>query len=354
MSEEEEKKGRIWRPFPKHLLQESLKIAQAIHDKNNDKPMQPMFVAEAIGRKPDSSEFRLLLSSSLRYGLTKGSYASEYIELTPLASSITKPVDPQQKIAGLQEAAQKPEVFGKVYDYYRNGKFPGTDEFFKNKLEVEFGVPREFVNECIQLLYENGKFVGIIRDVMGSPRVVFEEFQSPQEPHAPTPRLLTPETPTQMPTPTPTPPAIPQLVVQRPRVFISHSKNQKILTQIERILQFGQFDHDIAEKTETTAIPIPDKVFGSMRKCNCAIINISADEQEKRDDGSYGINQNVLIEIGAAFLLYNKRVILLTDKRITMPSNLKGLYNCYYEGDELGFESIMKLQEALLNFRNMD
>lgn len=120
------------------------------------------------------------------------------------------------------------------------------------------------------------------------------------------------------------------------------------MTQIERILQFGQFDYEVAEKTETTAIPIPEKVFGSMRKCNCAIINISADEQEKREDGSYGINQNVLIEIGAAFLLYNRRVILLTNKRITMPSNLKGLYNCYYEGDELGFESIMKLQEALL------
>ena len=175
MAEEEDKKGRSPRPFPRHPLEEALRIPQAIHDKNNDRPMKPMFVAESVGRKPDSSEFRLLLSSSLKYGLTKGSYVSEYIELTPLGISIVKAVDPRQKALCLQEAAQKPEVFRKVYEYYRNGKFPSTDEFFKNKLEVEFGVPREFVSEGAQLLYDNGKFVGIIRDVMGSPRVVFGE-----------------------------------------------------------------------------------------------------------------------------------------------------------------------------------
>ena len=53
-----------------------------------------------------------------------------------------------------------------------------------------------------------------------------------------------------------------------------------------------------------------------MRECNCAIVNVSADETEKREDGSFGINANVLVEIGAAFLAYNQRVILLVDKRL--------------------------------------
>lgn len=154
---------------------------------------------------------------------------------------------------------------------------------------------------------------------------------------------------TQTPKPIQPPPA-----PKTPKIFISHSKNQKILSQIERILKYGQFEFEIAERTETTAIPIPEKVFGAMRNCNAAIINISADEKEKKEDGNYGINQNVLIEIGAAFLLYNKRVILLTDKRITLPSNLQGLYCSYYEGDELSFDTAMKLQEALLGFRKID
>ena len=60
---------------------------------------------------------------------------------------------------------------------------------------------------------------------------------------------------------------------------------------------------------------------------------------------------NVLIEIGAAFLLYNKRIILLVDKRVQLPSNLQGLAVSYYEGDELSWETGMKLQKALTEFR---
>ena len=90
-----------------------------------------------------------------------------------------------------------------------------------------------------------------------------------------------------------------------------------------------------------------------MRECNCAVINVSADEQEKREDGSYGVNQNVLIEIGAAFLQYDKKVILLVDKRVRLPSNLQGLYRSHYEGDELSWETGMKLQEALTKFRDV-
>lgn len=88
-----------------------------------------------------------------------------------------------------------------------------------------------------------------------------------------------------------------------------------------------------------------------MKKCNCAIIIVSADEEMKQEEGSYRINENVLIEIGGAFIHYDKRVILLVDTRLTLPSNLQGLYRCDYEGDELSWTVGMKLQEALTNFR---
>lgn len=88
-----------------------------------------------------------------------------------------------------------------------------------------------------------------------------------------------------------------------------------------------------------------------MRECNCAIINVSADEEMKQEDDSYRINENVLIEIGAGFVHYNKRVILLVDKRIDLPSNLQGLYKCEYEGDELSFLVAMKLQKTLTEFK---
>ena len=38
--------------------------------------------------------------------------------------------------------------------------------------------------------------------------------------------------------------------------------------------------------------------------------------------------------------------------RIKLRSNLQGLYRSVYEGDEFSWETGMKLQEALTNFRN--
>jgi hypothetical protein len=261
---------------------------------------------------------------------------------------VTKPLDSTRRVADLQKAVENVELFKSIYEHYRDSKFPSIDDkYFKNMLEVEFHVPRELVDECGRFLMENGKFTGIIRDVKGTPFVVFAE----------TPLEISVEVPTEaigetgMPSPEIMPSQPIARALEKAIVFISHSKNATIVDQLKTILEFGEFDFRIAEETETTAIPIPEKVFGLMRQCNCAIINVSADEQEKKPDGAYGVNANVLTEIGGAFLQYNRKVILLVDKRVELPSNLQGLYRCEYEGDELAFSTYLKLQKTLAEFR---
>jgi predicted nucleotide-binding protein len=63
------------------------------------------------------------------------------------------------------------------------------------------------------------------------------------------------------------------------------------------------------------------------------------------------INNNVLIEIGTAFVLYDQQVVLLWDKRLKVPSNLQGLYRCEFEGSELSFAVGTKLAKALKGFK---
>lgn len=138
-----------------------------------------------------------------------------------------------------------------------------------------------------------------------------------------------------------------------PRVFVSHGKNSKILEQIKKTLEFGGFECVVAKEEETTAVPVPEKIMDAMHRCNAAIINISADEEVTDPKGkkAFRINDNVLIEVGVAFVLYKKRVILLVDRRVMLPSNLQGLYRCEYEGAALDWETGMKLQETLTKFR---
>ncbi len=139
--------------------------------------------------------------------------------------------------------------------------------------------------------------------------------------------------------------------IERLKVFISHGKNMEIVEQVKTMLELADLEYEVAVEEEATAIPVPEKVLSAMRSCSAAVICISADDQASIENGTSHINENVLIEIGAAFVLYDRRVVLLWDKRIPTPSNLQGLYRCEFEGDELSWTAGMKLMRTVAEFK---
>lgn len=139
------------------------------------------------------------------------------------------------------------------------------------------------------------------------------------------------------------------------KVFITHGKNVKVLNQIKEIVSYGNYQPIIAQEHETVAKPVPDKVMDDMRACSAAVIHVSVEGTYKDANGKERpkINDNVLIEIGAAMALYKRNFILVVEDGvgIELPSNLQGLYQCRYTGDELGMEATMKLLKAFKEFR---
>jgi predicted nucleotide-binding protein len=149
----------------------------------------------------------------------------------------------------------------------------------------------------------------------------------------------------------PEPEQLREVKLETLRVFISHGSNHDVVEQIETMLSLADIEAEIAEAEETPAIPVPEKVLGAMRRCQAGIIAVTVDEGRKDEEGNYTLNENVLIEIGAAFVLYDRRVVLLWDKRLEVPSNLQGLYRCEFEGDELSWSAGMKLMKAIQGFK---
>ena len=143
---------------------------------------------------------------------------------------------------------------------------------------------------------------------------------------------------------------------RKPNVFISHGKNNTVIVgQLKELLTYGQMEPVISIERETTAIPVPDKVFDDMRSCDAGIIHIDFENVplNNNEETYERINENVLIEIGAAIALYAKRVILLCKKGTTLPSNLQGLYRCEYEGNQLDYNSTMKLLKTIQELREL-
>lgn len=364
-SDSKTKRTRINRPYPADSLEAALQIAQAIADHNAGKPFFRASLAESIGRSPDSSAIRSLITSSAAYGLSKGGYKAELIELTSPGEQIVWSTSDAERRDALLGAMTRIPLFSQLLEHYKNNRVP-DHKILQNTLIRQFKVDPSIAREAAEVFVKTGRFVGIIASVAGGERVL-----SPQEMRSRSGQIqaqpnvdsedvsLSPEVvdapdgDQETGTPAPLPPSLkPKDASLNARVFISHGKNKAVVEQLKELLMFGKLEPVVAEEQETTARPVPEKVFQSMRECGAGVIHIEEELHLMDDEGNRHtrINDNVLIEIGAALALYEKRVILLVKQGVKLPSNLQGLYRCDYSGDKLELDAAMKLLKTFNQF----
>lgn len=354
--------------FPQTTVQQAQKIASALIDNFAGRDGSPPDIALAIGISPTSSAWPALAGASIAYGLTEGGVNANTIKLTPLGRKLVAPEEEGDDLAARREAIVKPRISKEFFERYRRAKFP-NDTIASNVLRT-FGLPADRVQSALEILKENGRYAGIIRETPTGP---FVNLDSPGVP-APTatPALLEHDGDEEagagakgaqtFPTPGPntvvTALPVPSAATAAfdpkiNRVFISHGKQRAVATQIKELLAFGNFEPVVSIERESTAIPVPEKVFEDMRSCGAGVIHVGGEGKYlDREGGEHSkINDNVLIEIGAAMALYGKKVVLLVEKGVTLPSNLQGLYRCDFEGDRLDYEATMKLLKTFSQFR---
>jgi hypothetical protein len=356
--------------IPTYSLEEALKVPQALVDNFGGKPTPPFQVALALDTTQTSSSWRKMSGSAIAYGLTDGGYNSSKIGLTDLAKRITTPTLEGGEKPALIEAVLKPTILNQFFHKYNNAKFP-KDIIGENVLKLEFKVPSEDAKKVLELIKTNGKFVGIIHETKTGPYVFIDnpgisakengdDEQKKLDSNGDKGNMEGDELPDELLKKLnfKKPDSLisdPPLGNEKPKVFISHGKNKKVVEQLKEILTFGQFEVIVSVEKETTAISVPDKVFSDMRNCNAAVIHVEGEKEllDKEGNTHHIINENVLIEIGAAIALYGKKFILLCESSLKLPSNLQGLYRCNYEGKELSYDATMKLLKAFNDFRNL-
>ena len=308
--------------FPQTTLQQAQKIAAALVDNFAAKDGSPPDVALAIGISPTSSGWRTLTGSAIAYGLTDGGFGANTIKLTSLGRKLVAPEAEGADLAARREAIMKPRISKEFFERYRRAKFP-NDTIASNVLK-SLGIPQDRVPVALETIKANGRYAGIIRETPTGP---FVNLDSPGVP-APT---ATPELPehdlddeatsapegSEAPAPKTDATAAPVTSSvgfdpKSNRVFISHGKHKSIVAQIKELLAFGNFDPVVSVERESTAIPVPEKVFEDMRSCGAGVIHVGAEGEYSDRDGKKQtkINENVLIEIGAAMALYGRKVIL--------------------------------------------
>lgn len=351
---------------PSVTLAEALAVPQAIKDNFAGQATVPLLVAEACGVTPASSNWRVLTGAAVAYGLTNGAYNSKEISITPLGERIVAPLVEGDSGVALKEAALRPTILGELYHQYDKNKLPKI-EIAYNVLQKK-GIPPERLENAWNIFRANATQTNMLR-IIGGNEYLYLDLEGRQSDHGnnedENPDLEGIE---KMDVPDEVlekmnivPPAMPMQQSaepkrDKPNIFISHGKsNSVIVGQLKELLSYGQMEPIVSVERETTAIPVPDKVFDDMRNCDAGIIHIDLEEVPigEGEQTYRRLNENVLIEIGAAIALYGKRVILLCKKGTILPSNLQGLYRCEYEGNQLDYTATMKLLKTMQELRTM-
>jgi predicted nucleotide-binding protein len=337
-------------------LEEALQVPRTISDEYGKQPTSPLDIAAALDVKPTSGGFRYLLGASVAYGLTDGGPRVALVSLTDLGRRIVAPTKEGDDVAAMRQALLQPRVIQQFLSQYNGSKLP-ADRIGRNVLE-SMGVPAEATERTFALIRDGAQRLGLLREIKGDHYVQLDASLTTVETPAAEPDEDVSENgevyvaaEEEVEDPAPVAP-VAELKENR-RVFITHGKNKKILSQLKELLTFGDFEPIVSIERETVSKPVPEKVLDDMRSCSAAIIHVGTEQRLLDTDGKEHrvVNQNVLIEIGAAMMGYGGKFILLVEEGTTLPSNLQGLYEVRYEGDELDYPATMKLLKAFNDFK---
>jgi hypothetical protein len=339
---------------PGHTLPDALRVAQVIKDEYAMQPATPIAVAQALGVKPTSGGFRSITGAAVAYGLTTGAYNSSEIGLTDLGRRAVAPTEEGDDLIAQREAFQKPRVINDFVGKYRGFKFP-RESIAKNVL-IEMGVPVEAAERVRMLIREGASRLGLLTEIKGD---YFFDTQpgaralAPEDP-LPTEGAAGEEPPGEDSTldDAPNHPPIEQPAVARPSaIFIGHGKNKKPKDELVKMLVEWGIPHREAIDEPNAGRPIPHKVAETMRECGAAILVFTADEELQTSDGEsiWRPSENVAHELGAAGVLYDNRIIILKEDRVTLASNFNSIGYIEFEQDRLA-DKVLELLRELRHF----
>lgn len=163
---------RTIRPYPASSFEEALPLAEAIQKFASGEKVRRLTLLDHMNKSPTSGPTRMLITNAGRYGLTSGSYAAEWLELTDDGKLITSPDTPARERleAQFKLAIENIEPFKYLYNQYKGKKLP-SQEVMKDALR-ESGKQIDDPQECIDTFIVNAKYLGLLKTIAGAETIL--------------------------------------------------------------------------------------------------------------------------------------------------------------------------------------
>lgn len=157
-------------PYPRHSLEKALRIPSGILEQNAGKVCTDEESATYVKLKYNRGHYNVEINSAIKFGLLERPTSGK-IQLTPLARKIFKPLETNDRIAGLQEAVLTAPVISDVYSHYRGENLPDSN-IFSNVLTEKFRIPDEKLDDFKNIFFETLKYAELITEHEGKFRVI--------------------------------------------------------------------------------------------------------------------------------------------------------------------------------------
>lgn len=182
VTQEVARRKRVVRNFPASPFEEPVDFARQIFEFGSGEPVRRLSFFDHISKAPESGASRQLIVNAGRYGLIKGGYQSDIIELT---SDGARAVDPQipprdQARARIKLAIEDIEVFAKLHERFVGKALPARAALID--AAMEFGSSKDAAEEAIDTFIVNLRFVGLLITLSGAERIVSKDHALDQLP----------------------------------------------------------------------------------------------------------------------------------------------------------------------------
>lgn len=173
-SEDKPKKKRTRRvvPYPLCPFEEVVEFVESIYELGSGHKVRRVTLFDHIGKSPDSGPSRTLVTNAGKYGLVKGSYQAEQLELTELAikafgegSSAYFSAE-----AKIQAAILDVEPFKVLYEKFSGNKMPAKT-VLSDTLR-EHGIDENVIDTLVDIFVVNAEHVGLLQTLAGAERIV--------------------------------------------------------------------------------------------------------------------------------------------------------------------------------------
>jgi hypothetical protein len=136
-------------------------------------------------------------------------------------------------------------------------------------------------------------------------------------------------------------------------LFISYGgQPAHVVAQIQTVFELAGIGSHASERAPSGggAMLVADEAAEVMRRCDAALVLLSTEDCRPDESGAPAVSQRALVEIGAASVLYERRVLLLLDAPAELPAGLSSLPHVTLGEGSLTLEVGIELLKAVRGF----